>query len=74
MDNDTKYPLPGNENGKRATYSHDVIAGKALDFIRGSKDGPFFCYVPFTIPQDTAATVPVSGARPLLHGIEERIA
>jgi len=50
MDNDRKHPLAGNENGKRATYSHDVIAAKALDFIRSRKDGPFFCYVPFTIP------------------------
>jgi len=50
MDNDKKYPLPGNENGKHTTYSHDVIAGKALDFIRSRKDDPFFCYVPFTIP------------------------
>jgi arylsulfatase A len=50
LDNGKKVPLPGNENGKRTTYSHDAIAGKALDFIRRSKDGPFFCYVPFTIP------------------------
>jgi arylsulfatase A len=49
-DNDKRYPLPGNEDGKRTTYSHDVIAGKALEFIRRHKDRPFFCYVPFTIP------------------------
>jgi arylsulfatase A-like enzyme len=49
-DNDRKFPLAGNENGKRTTYSHDAIAGRALDFIRSRKDGPFFCYVPFTIP------------------------
>ncbi len=48
--NDRKYPLEGNENGKRTTYSHDVIAAKALEFIRRNKDRPFFCYVPFTIP------------------------
>jgi arylsulfatase A len=51
LDNDKKFPLPGNEGGKRTTYSHDVIAGKALDFIRASAGKqPFFCYVPFTIP------------------------
>jgi arylsulfatase A-like enzyme len=31
-------------------YSHDLIAGEALDFIRRHKQGPFFLYVPFTIP------------------------
>jgi arylsulfatase A-like enzyme len=31
-------------------YSHDAIAGKALDFIRRNKSNPFLCYVPFTIP------------------------
>lgn len=49
-DNETRYPLSGNANGQRTTYSHDVIAAKCLDFIRQSKDQPFFCYVPFTIP------------------------
>jgi arylsulfatase A-like enzyme len=45
-----KYPLAGNENGKRTTYSHDVIAGKALEFIRANSTKPFFCYMPVTIP------------------------
>ena len=49
-DNDKRFPLEGNTDGKRTTYSHDVIAGKALDFIRSHKDGPFFCYMPFTVP------------------------
>lgn len=31
-------------------YSHDLIADECLKFIRSNKDGPFFCYVPFTIP------------------------
>jgi arylsulfatase A-like enzyme len=48
--NGEEYPLEGNGNGKRTTYSHDVIAGHALEFIRRYKDEPFFCYVPFTIP------------------------
>ncbi len=48
--NEKPYPLKGNEDGKRATYSHDAIAQKALDFIARSKDRPFFCYMPFTIP------------------------
>ena len=48
--NEKPYPLKGNEDGKRTTYSHDVIAQKAIDFIYRSKDRPFFCYMPFTIP------------------------
>jgi arylsulfatase A-like enzyme len=35
-------------NGKK--YSHDLLANDALDFIRQHKGGPFFLYVPFTIP------------------------
>lgn len=49
-ENEKEYPLPGNVNGKRVTYSHDVIAAKALEFIKESHGRPFFCYVPFTIP------------------------
>ena len=48
--NDEPLTLPGNEDGKRTTYSHDVIAKGALDFIRKHQTGPFFLYVPFTIP------------------------
>lgn len=32
------------------TYSHDVLAEKALEFIKAKKDTNFFLYVPFTIP------------------------
>lgn len=49
-DNERKYPLAGNGNGKRTTYSHDVIAARALEFIRENRARPFFCYLPFTIP------------------------
>jgi arylsulfatase A-like enzyme len=48
--NDQELPLPGNENGKRTTYSHDVIADYALKFIRNNKDKPFFCYFTPTLP------------------------
>ncbi|MCL5742650.1 MAG: arylsulfatase [Acidobacteria bacterium] len=50
IDNEKRYPLRGNGNGKRTTYSHDVIAERALAFIRKHKDQPFFCYVPVTLP------------------------
>ena len=49
-DNDKQLPLEGNEGDGRGTYSHDVIADRALQFIERNKDRPFFCYVPFTIP------------------------
>ncbi|MHC4124202.1 MAG: arylsulfatase [Planctomycetota bacterium] len=42
--------IPENEDGKEVVYSHDLIAEKALEFIKDNKDRPFFCYVPFTIP------------------------
>jgi len=50
-ENEKEYPLPGNRNKQRGQYSHDIIAEKALEFIRGAAGKqPFFCYVPFTIP------------------------
>lgn len=49
-DNENKVALPGNEDGKRTTYSHDMIAQQALDFIRANRGRPFFCYMPVTIP------------------------
>ena len=50
VDNHGKLMLPGNEGRKRGQYSQDVIVERALSFIRESKDGPFFCYLPVTIP------------------------
>ena len=42
-------PLPDNAT-KRTHYTHDLITEKALAFIDAAKDGPFFLYVPYTIP------------------------
>ena len=42
--------LPRNENGGRGQYSHDVLFERALEFVRKHRDGPFFCYLPVTIP------------------------
>lgn len=42
--NDQVVPLDGK------TYSHDLIANEALDFIRRSKDKPFFLFAAFTLP------------------------
>ncbi|HCO92641.1 MAG TPA: sulfatase, partial [Phycisphaerales bacterium] len=37
-------------DGKRGQYSHDMFTEFALDFIRRHKTGPFFLYLPYTIP------------------------
>lgn len=42
--NDEIVPLDGK------TYSHDLMANEALEFVRRSKDQPFFLYLAFTIP------------------------
>ncbi|PHR99115.1 MAG: N-acetylgalactosamine-6-sulfatase [Blastopirellula sp.] len=47
---DQYVPLVGNEGKKKETYSHDVIADAALDFIRKYQDRPFFLYLPYTPP------------------------
>ena len=46
-----KVPLEGNSGaatGKQ--HSHDLFEKEALEFIRKHKNGPFFLYLPFTIP------------------------
>ena len=49
-ENTGRIELPGNREGKKETFTHDLITEKALDFIKHNKDNPFFLYVPFTIP------------------------
>ncbi|MGJ5819058.1 arylsulfatase [Paludibaculum fermentans] len=49
-ENGREYPLAGNVNGARVTYANDVIASRAVDFIRQSKDKPFFLYHSPTMP------------------------
>lgn len=48
--NDEQIFLPGNLAGGKREYSHDLIAERALDFVRRSKDQPFFLYLALTIP------------------------
>ena len=47
-----KFFLHGNKHEKSArhTYAPDVMHDAAIDFIRASKDSPFFCYLATTIP------------------------
>jgi len=42
--NNEKVPLDGK------TYSHNLVFRQALDFIEKNREGPFFCYMPVTIP------------------------
>ena len=42
--------LEANRDGKRGTYSHDLLTEEALQFIRRSAPGPFLLYIPYTIP------------------------
>jgi len=44
-------------------YTHDLIANQAMSFIRDHQDGPFFCYIPLTIPH-AAMQVPEDDAAP----------
>ncbi len=55
--NDRRVEIPENQAGQRRTYSHDVLADAALDFIRRHRDRPFFFYGAFTIPH-AEVTVP----------------
>ena len=47
------FDAPLEDNGrmvKTEGYIVDVCTDKALSFIERKKDGPFFCYIPFTTP------------------------
>lgn len=48
--NEEKVILKGNQDGQENDYSHDMIFDFACDFIRNNSDGPFFLYLPWTLP------------------------
>lgn len=48
--NEEKVDLPGNLNGRREQYSHDLMTNEALAFIEGNRDRPFFLYLAYTLP------------------------
>lgn len=48
--NEEKVVLEGNRDGRQGDYSHDMIFDFACDFIRQNSDGPFFLYLPWTLP------------------------
>jgi arylsulfatase A-like enzyme len=50
--NGVREKLPGNANGQRNQYSHDLIEAETLQFIEvnAKKGTPFFCYAAWTLP------------------------
>jgi arylsulfatase A-like enzyme len=48
-DNEGRLELTGNAQ-TRKHYSHDLMVDRALEFIKASKNGPFFFYGAFTLP------------------------
>jgi arylsulfatase A-like enzyme len=50
LDDEEKFPLPGNSNGKRRQYSADLIHERALQFVRTNSEKPFFLYACYTLP------------------------
>ncbi len=67
--NEEKELYPDNPE-KRTHYSHDLMTDEALGFIREHKDGPFFLYVPYTIPH-VSLDVPEDSMAPYVGTIEE---
>lgn len=52
-ENEYRFELPGNTDSKEF-YSHDLIAERALQFVRDSHKKPFFLYAAFTLPHFSA--------------------
>ena len=48
--NEGKYFLDGNRDGRRGQYSHDLFTERALRFIADNRDRPFFLYLAYTVP------------------------
>jgi arylsulfatase A-like enzyme len=48
--NEERVFLRENEGKQRGRYVMDEIHARALEFIRRSKEGPFFAYLPYIIP------------------------
>ncbi|RAK00155.1 arylsulfatase A-like enzyme [Larkinella arboricola] len=62
--NNEKVLLPGNDCARKiGTYSNDTFASQALTFIQKHRDGPFFLYLPFTLPHNEL-TVPDDSKQP----------
>jgi arylsulfatase A len=55
-----RYGVPSMRRGNvptaedKGTYATELFRREALRFIRGHRDRPFFCYVPFNAPHDAS--------------------
>jgi len=49
-DNDRVVLLPGNRGERKQQYTHDLFTERALKFISGSHEKPFFLYLAYTLP------------------------
>jgi arylsulfatase A-like enzyme len=49
-DNEKKFVLPGNANGRRGQYSAELIAQRSFEFIEKHRSEPFFLYACYTLP------------------------
>ena len=58
--NQEKVILEGNRGGRETQYSHDLLTAEAIEFLREHHRGPFFLYLPYTIPH-TKFQVPELG-------------
>jgi arylsulfatase A-like enzyme len=56
---------------KRVDYTHDLFVKESIDFIRENKNGPFFLYLPLTIPHanNEGTRMTGDGAEVPDHGI-----
>jgi len=48
--NKHKFYLPGNRDGKRGTYTHDLITQFAQEYLIRHQEDRFFLYLPYTVP------------------------
>ncbi len=48
--NEERIAFPQNKGDKRGVYSHDLVTGEMLEFVRRRRGEPFFLYVATTMP------------------------
>lgn len=61
--NESRFPLPENDGGKRGSFAPDVTHEQALAFIRRNRERPFFAYLPYILPH-VELVVPEDSERP----------
>ncbi|MBL9210794.1 MAG: arylsulfatase [Opitutaceae bacterium] len=59
--NQQKVTIEPNVAGKRGQHTHELFTNFAFDFIKRRSGGPFFLYLPYTLPHQEMA-VPSLGA------------